>query len=216
MSISKVHVLTVSGNSVGIIAYIKDNEMKIDIDAIDMAKGAHKSPEYIKIHPLGQMPAATLEDGSHMWESAAIMQFLATQNKAAPMTPLQLTAANWRQNNLGMACRHGYYSITYAAFGYKSTPDEVKEALDLLEQNTEPFKRLLNGAKFLGGDKLCWVDYYVAPLFDGCMLNKGYKAPDFIKKYVEDFRAASPAYKSSVFYTGMIVPNIDSTVKPVM
>lgn len=40
---------------------------------IDMAREEHKTPEYLKINPTGQVPALKLPDGSVISESAAMM-----------------------------------------------------------------------------------------------------------------------------------------------
>jgi glutathione S-transferase len=47
-----------------------------DLVRVDMAKGEHKAPSYLEIHPLGKLPAIVV-DGKPMIESLAIIQFLA-------------------------------------------------------------------------------------------------------------------------------------------
>lgn len=44
---------------------------------IDISKGEHLSPEYLKIHPLGLVPAFRLENGKYIFESAGICMYLA-------------------------------------------------------------------------------------------------------------------------------------------
>ena len=43
---------------------------------IDMNKGEHQSPEYLKIHPLGLVPALRLGNGETIFESAGICMYL--------------------------------------------------------------------------------------------------------------------------------------------
>jgi glutathione S-transferase len=43
---------------------------------MDLAKGEQKSAEYMKIHPLGRVPALLLDDGSPLTENTAILPFL--------------------------------------------------------------------------------------------------------------------------------------------
>jgi glutathione S-transferase len=53
---------------------------------LDMAKGEHKSPEYLKIHPHGAVPA--LSDGDlTLFESAAICSYLADKFPEKQLAP---------------------------------------------------------------------------------------------------------------------------------
>ena len=57
---------------------------------VDLSKGAHKTPEFLKLNPLGQVPA--FEDGDFVLrDSTAILVYLArkfdTQNKWLPTDP---------------------------------------------------------------------------------------------------------------------------------
>lgn len=46
---------------------------------VDLAAGAHKTPEFLARHPFGQLPL--LDDGGHfVWDSTAILVYLATQH----------------------------------------------------------------------------------------------------------------------------------------
>ena len=66
---------------------------------LDMSKGEHKTPEYVKIHPHGAVPA--LVDGDvTMFESAAICAYLADkfpEKRLAPPvgSPARATYYQW-------------------------------------------------------------------------------------------------------------------------
>ena len=47
-----------------------------DLAILDMQKGEHRQPEYLKVHPLGQVPALQ-DDGHNIIESGAICVYLA-------------------------------------------------------------------------------------------------------------------------------------------
>ncbi|MET0152909.1 MAG: glutathione S-transferase N-terminal domain-containing protein, partial [Candidatus Binatia bacterium] len=59
---------------------------------LDLSKGEHKRPEYLKIHPHGAVPA--LVDGeTAMFESAAICAYLADKFPAKGFAPPPTSAA---------------------------------------------------------------------------------------------------------------------------
>jgi len=59
------------------MAVLEEVEASYDKTLIDMTKGEHKTPEYMKIHPLGLVPAMQLENGKFVFESAGICMYLA-------------------------------------------------------------------------------------------------------------------------------------------
>jgi glutathione S-transferase len=53
---------------------------------LDLAKGEHKTPEYLKINPMGKVPAI-VHDGTVVTEAAAICAYLADAFPAAGLAP---------------------------------------------------------------------------------------------------------------------------------
>lgn len=53
---------------------------------LEMAKGAHKSPEYLALNPYGRVPTIE-EDGIVLYESAAILNYLEATRPVPPLTP---------------------------------------------------------------------------------------------------------------------------------
>ena len=54
---------------------------------MDLAKGEQKTPEYMKIHPLGRVPALLLDDGTPLTENTAILPFLGKRFGLWPKEP---------------------------------------------------------------------------------------------------------------------------------
>jgi glutathione S-transferase len=59
------------------MAVLEEVAAPYDKILIDLDKGEHESPEYLKIHPLGLVPALRLENGMTVFESAGICMYLA-------------------------------------------------------------------------------------------------------------------------------------------
>jgi glutathione S-transferase len=56
---------------------------------MDLAKGEQKTPDYMKIHPLGRVPALLLDDGSPLTENTAILPFLGKRFGLWPKDPVK-------------------------------------------------------------------------------------------------------------------------------
>ncbi len=67
------------------IALLEKN-IAFDEVILDMAKGAHKTPEYLALNPYGRVPTIT-EDGLVLYESTAILNYLEATRPAPPLAP---------------------------------------------------------------------------------------------------------------------------------
>src|SRR5574339_1455 len=56
---------------------------------MDLAKGEQRTAEYMKIHPLGRVPALKLDDGSPLTENTAILPFLGKRFGLWPSDPVK-------------------------------------------------------------------------------------------------------------------------------
>ena len=56
---------------------------------MDLSKGEQRTPEYMKIHPLGRVPALLLHDGSPLTENTAILPFLGKRFGLWPKDPVK-------------------------------------------------------------------------------------------------------------------------------
>jgi glutathione S-transferase len=56
---------------------------------LDLAKGEQRAADYMKIHPLGRVPALLLDDGSPLTENTAILPYLGKRFGLWPTDPVK-------------------------------------------------------------------------------------------------------------------------------
>jgi glutathione S-transferase len=68
---------------------LEESGEKYEPKRMDLAKGEQKTPEYMKIHPLGRVPALKLDDGAPLAENTAILPFLGKRFGLWPTDPIK-------------------------------------------------------------------------------------------------------------------------------
>ena len=66
---------------------LEESGEKYEAKRLDLSKGEQKAPDYMKIHPLGRVPALKLDDGAPLTENTAILPFLGKRFGLWPTDP---------------------------------------------------------------------------------------------------------------------------------
>ena len=67
---------------------LEESGEKYDARRMDLTKGEQKTAAYLKIHPLGRVPALLLDDGSPLAENTAILPYLGKRFGLWPADPV--------------------------------------------------------------------------------------------------------------------------------
>jgi glutathione S-transferase len=67
---------------------LEESGARYEARRVDLAKGEQRTPEYLKIHPLGRVPALLLDDGTPLSENTAILPYLGKRFGLWPAEPL--------------------------------------------------------------------------------------------------------------------------------
>ena len=67
---------------------LEESGEKYAATKVDLSKGEQRTPEYLKIHPLGRVPALRLDNGEPLTENTAILPYLGKRFKLWPSDPV--------------------------------------------------------------------------------------------------------------------------------
>lgn len=145
----------------------------LELEIVDLTKGAQRKPEYLALNPTGRTP--TLVDGDFkLWESTAIMQYLGAK-KNFPMWPDEATARadvmRWQSWHLQ------HWSRGTGVFLFENLiksimkigdpdPKALAQAAELFHQDAAVLDKHLGTHPYLANDAMSLADFtVVAPLF---------------------------------------------------
>ena len=161
-----------SPNCVDVLATAHQLGIALELELVDLTKGAQKNPAYLKINPNGRVPA--LVDGDFkLSESNAIMQYLASKKPGNPLWPEDLhvraditrwqfwQAAQWNRG-AGMLVWENFIKkfLTLGA----PDPAKIKEGTEMFHASAGVLDGHLQGRKYLVGDGLTLADFSVAAM----------------------------------------------------
>ena len=75
----------VGPNSYRVRIFMAEKGVDLPRVEVDLFKGEHKAPEFLKLNSLGQIPVLTLDDGTVITESVAICRYLEELNPEPPL-----------------------------------------------------------------------------------------------------------------------------------
>lgn len=144
--------------------------LSYELVPIDMSKGEHKRPEYLRVHPMGSVPA--LEDDGHpIFESAAILQHLADKQPEKGLAPAVGTKERAEYYQWMMFCMATLEPAIVAVAEHTRFLPEAERVPSEAERGRKRFVELsrmleekLRGREFLVGERFTAADVLMASI----------------------------------------------------
>jgi glutathione S-transferase len=170
----KLYHMPISPNSRRVLAVAYHLGLKLDLEEVDLMKGEHLRPSFLKLNPNHQIP--TLEDGDFvLWESAAIMLYLASKKPGSSLwsdDPRVQADINrwlfWNVANWGPACGIFIFENLVKKFTHQGAPDpdEIKKGEAQFHRFATVLDDHLKGREWLVGKNVTLADYAVGSVLE--------------------------------------------------
>jgi glutathione S-transferase len=143
---------------------------KLDLVVVDLAKGEQRAPDYLRKNPNGKVPVLE-DDGLVLWESHAIMQYLADKTPGQTVYPAEIRARADVNRWLFWSAYHftpsisilGWENFVKPMIG-QGDPDRllVQRGEALVTENARVLDAHLEGKKWIAQDRLTLADLAIA------------------------------------------------------
>jgi len=138
---------------------------------IDMARGAHRGPEYRQLNPYGRVPTLE-EDGFILYESTAILEYLEATHPEPPLVPADargraLVSMHVKLCDLQLSRQAGTI-IFPRRFLPRERWDEkaMAQAKQEIEKHLAVLESELGGKQYMVGDRYSLVEVCYTPFVE--------------------------------------------------
>ena len=200
----KLYTFHLSPNGRKVHMALEEAKAAYEITAVDLMKGEQKNPEYLKLNPNGKVPTI-VDEGLAMWESIAILLYVAEKFPAANLLPSareeRARAFQW------LVWQPTTFSAPVGSLfrQLRFTPEDkrdqsvIEQARVDVSKNSEILAGGLQGGEYLAG-MLSVADIALLPSLH-LLADLGMALPEAVDAYYKRL-STRPSWGKVVSYTG--------------
>jgi len=164
--------------------YLEELQLPYEFVLLDMQAGEHRQPAYLAINPIGKVPALSDRE-FHLWESGAILLYLAEKYGEPGLSPE-------RRATLNQWIHYANATLGLEIFHSSDRDQAVARHLSALNE-------LLPAQPFLAGETLSVADVAVGAVlaYAQLMLQLDFSAYPAVTHYCQQL-ADRPAFQASI------------------
>jgi len=157
----KLYVFPMAPNPRRLLVYLGEKGLQIPHEDVDIMSQKNRTPEFLKKNPLGGLPVLELDDGSHLTESLAIMEYLEELHPKPPMigaSPLERARVRELERiaELGVLSSVGTIfqnTSPFFAGRLKQSPDAAENGRARLATNLKVLDARIDKGPFVAGER---------------------------------------------------------------
>lgn len=154
----KLYFFPVAPNPTRVRVYLAEKGIEIDQVLVDLRSGEQKGPEHLARNPFGNLPVLELDDGTHLTESLAIIEYFEELHPEPPMIGTDaLCRARVRQLEriaelgvLGPVAR--IVHATNSPLGWPKNPAVAEQAREALPPALQALEARMGSQPFVAGE----------------------------------------------------------------
>lgn len=166
-----------------VLVCLVEKEIEFEVVPINVLKGEHKDPEYLKLQPFGNVPV--IKDGDYtLYESRAIMRYYAEKYRSQGVELLGKTVEEkglveqWLEveaHNFNPPAYNLIIHVLFPSLLVDGTPDPkvIEESEAKLVKVLNIYEERLSKSKYLAGDFFSLADMSHLPFTDYIVNNMG-------------------------------------------
>ena len=168
-----LHVFPPSPRAFKVMALAEHLGLEHRLRIVDLTKGEQNTPEFTALNPNQRMPVMD-DDGFVLWESNAILQYLASKKSGNGLMPTDLRGRAdvtrwqcWDLAHWDPACATFIFERLVKKLLAMGEPDpaEIKKGEERFHRCAKVLDAQLTGRRFVTGDTLTVADFSIgAPL----------------------------------------------------
>ena len=171
----KLYHFPPSPNSRRVLAVAYHLGLDPELIELSLPKGEHMNPDFVALNPNHKIPVFVDDDGFTLWESTAIMQYLAKKESGHTLYSDDIKEQadinrwlHWNIAHWSPAC--GVYVFEYLVKNFLNLgdpdPDELKKGEELFFRFAKVLDHHLKDRKWLVGNDVTLADYAVGSFLD--------------------------------------------------
>jgi len=200
----KLYTFYLSTNGRKVHMALEEAKASYEITAVNLMKGEQKNPEYLKLNPNGKVPTI-VDNGLVMWESVAILLYLAENFPAANLLPSAAAERArafqwlvWQPTTFGAPASALFRQLRFTPEGQRDQK-AIDQARADVAKNTEILAGGLQGRDYLAGT-FSVADMALVPYLY-VLAELGIALPPAVDAYYKRL-STRPSWGKVVAYTG--------------
>ncbi len=157
----KLHDFAGAPNPKKVRVYLAEKGLSLPVQPVDILSGQNRTPEFLARNPLGGLPVLELDDGSHLTESLAIIEYLEELHPTPPMlgaTPLERARVREAERICELGVLNSVAIIfqntsPFFAGRLKQSADAAENARTRLQNNLRVIDAKLATSPFVAGSQ---------------------------------------------------------------
>ena len=160
----KLYYFPIAPNPTKVRVYLAEKGIALETERVNLPEGEQKADSFLAKNPMGKLPLLELDDGTHLNESLAIIEYLEELHPDPPLVGDD-PETRARVRSLERHCDvhvlmsvARYIHATRSPLGLAPKPQVAEQAMEMLQTALGVLDPILAEREFVAGDRITLAD----------------------------------------------------------